>query len=446
MKTIAHGFVTVCLAIATIILVPAAASAQTEAGECATGFCGTPAVEGGGGGCGCGCAVLVANTDVGVTYSTSDDYDGDGYEDNFDKCPFIADDQADRDDDGIGDACDNCPGVANKDQSDIDGDGLGDVCDPDMDNDTVYDKPPFPAPQTVADNCPSVPNPNQSDIDHNGVGDLCDQAYLTSSAAGATDTDHDGHADNADNCPAVPNDDQKDTDGDGIGDACDPDIDNDGVLNAADNCPSVANPPTAAGQPQHDGDRDGYGDNFDANGNGDPLCDPDGFCFVAANNRSAKCLDPKSTFQVIATPHVNADVGKPVYLTMLANRQNTPIKYTWAVTSAPAGVTATIAHPVGSTSQSDNFEYQYSGDSGNKHNTSTDPSFTPPAAGTYTITLSANLVADDTLFPGVVAAQNQVVVQAAGKKSGCSQTGGAEAAMIAAIAFLGLSLVRRKRQ
>jgi len=75
---------------------------------------------GGGGG-----AILVNNTDIGVTYSTSDDYDGDGIEDDFDNCPFRPNaDQADSDGDGVGDVCDNCKYAANKDQMDTDADGI----------------------------------------------------------------------------------------------------------------------------------------------------------------------------------------------------------------------------------------------------------------------------------------------------------------------------------
>jgi len=81
------------------------------------------------------------------------DTDGDGYNDDVDNCPDVANaDQTDTDGDGIGDACDpdddgdgvldgvdNCSLVANADQADYDGDGQGDACDPDDDNDGVAD-------------------------------------------------------------------------------------------------------------------------------------------------------------------------------------------------------------------------------------------------------------------------------------------------------------------
>src|SRR4051794_39313362 len=91
---------------------PARAQDGGAPGECATGFCGTPKNNGGGGGGGGGGSILVDNTDIGQTYSKTDDYDGDGIADDFDNCTFMANrDQADSDGDKIGDACDNCAAV-----------------------------------------------------------------------------------------------------------------------------------------------------------------------------------------------------------------------------------------------------------------------------------------------------------------------------------------------
>jgi len=427
------SFFAVCLALTAVALfAPAVAHAQA-AGECAAGLCGTPNQDGGGCGCGCGCSVLVAQTDLGVTYSTSDDYDGDGVEDNFDNCPWSANaNQKDGDGDKIGDACDNCAAAANFNQSDIDGDTKGDACDTDRDGDGIND---------ANDNCASVPNPNQSDVDTNGTGDLCDQNYLHAdcsvanpSPACATDTDHDGVVDSHDNCVSTPNPPQNgvqtDTDGDGLGDACDQDIDGDGRANLVDNCPAIANPD------QHDGDHDGFGDNFALDGNGTNGCDPDGFCFVAANNRQAKCLDPASVFAVTATPRATAKVGEPVYLNLLANRDNVGIRYSWTVSKGPEGGHTVISAPTGTVSTSSAFEYKYNGSR---------PTFTPDAPGTYIITVTGDLVKDDNKFPGVVRAQSQVQVDVTGEpKRGCQQTDGASAVVIAMATLLGIAIRRRR--
>lgn len=196
------------------------------------------------------------------------DTDTDGFRDDCDNCPDIANPmQEDADDDGVGDVCDNCPDDANAEQFDADTDGVGDVCDncpndansdqADGDSDGVGD---------VCDNCPMDANPDQSDLDKDGLGDACDP-----------DIDDDGVPNEEDNCPTVPNADQTDTDKDGLGDACDPDIDDDGIPNNDDNCPFVPNNdqtdtdsdelgdacdncPEDANPEQEDGDSDGVGD------------------------------------------------------------------------------------------------------------------------------------------------------------------------------------------
>ena len=86
----------------------------------------------------------------------------------------------DTDGDGFKDDVDNCPAIANPQQLDVNGNNTGDCCDPtpgcggcgqpvcegvDTDGDNVLD---------VADNCPDICNFQQLDGDGDGIGDVCD--------------------------------------------------------------------------------------------------------------------------------------------------------------------------------------------------------------------------------------------------------------------------------
>uniref|UniRef100_A0A8C6KNV5 Thrombospondin-2 n=1 Tax=Nothobranchius furzeri TaxID=105023 RepID=A0A8C6KNV5_NOTFU len=95
----------------------------------------------------------VDNDLVGDQCDNNQDIDEDGYQNNLDNCPYVANaNQADHDKDGKGDACDydddndgipdekdNCRLTPNEDQLDSDGDGRGDACKDDFDNDNIPD-------------------------------------------------------------------------------------------------------------------------------------------------------------------------------------------------------------------------------------------------------------------------------------------------------------------
>ncbi len=99
---------------------------------------------------------------------------------------------ADTDGDGYNDDVDNCPQIANPGQEDLDNDGTGDVCDDDRDGDgTDNDDDAFPDDPNedtdsdgdgVGDNGDAFPNdPNESsDGDTDGVGDNSDMCAATS--------------------------------------------------------------------------------------------------------------------------------------------------------------------------------------------------------------------------------------------------------------------------
>ena len=220
--------------------------------------------------------VSTSENDIESDGCSDEDNDNDGFVDQADNCPSMANPtQADLDNDGVGDACDldkdgdgisipddNCPNDINSwisfSWNDYDGDGcLDESADEDDDDDAVID---------VNDACP-LGEKNWGDqaetLDHDGDGchdDVEDD-----------DDDEDGIKDPIDRCPrgliglAQAG---QDNDGDGCIDAVeDDDDDQDGVLDPLDRCantdPSEQVSSDGCSQYQLDDDKDGVFNAFD---------------------------------------------------------------------------------------------------------------------------------------------------------------------------------------
>ena len=223
---------------------------------------------------------------LGWVSTSENDIEGDGCSDE------------DNDGDGFVDQQDNCPEVANPTQTDLDQDGFGDACDLDKDGDGI---------NVPDDQCPHDINPWLSELsndydrdgcmdatmdeddDGDGVDDAVDACLLGEKgwAANAAEVDHDddgcldetedndddadGVLDINDRCPrgliGVAQTGQ-DADDDGCIDAVeDDDDDQDGVLDPLDSCPN-SNPNNqinlnGCSQFQLDDDGDGVFNAFD---------------------------------------------------------------------------------------------------------------------------------------------------------------------------------------
>ena len=166
--------------------------------------------------------VLNANDAFPLDINESVDSDGDGIGDNadpdddnngildVDEGVTAAPTTDDTDGDGFNDIADNCPLIFNPSQTNSDVDADGDACDSDDDNDGTAD---------TADAFP-LNAAEQSDNDRDGTGDNAD-----------TDDDNDGLLDSAEDAAAA------DPDADGIINRFDTDSDNDGALDKSDFAP-----------------------------------------------------------------------------------------------------------------------------------------------------------------------------------------------------------------
>jgi outer membrane protein OmpA-like peptidoglycan-associated protein len=208
---------------------------------------------GGGAGVLEGVGVPAARAIAGITFINEvGDKDGDGLNDNDDKCPTIAEDQ-----DGFQDE-DGCP------DPDNDGDGIPDG------KDKCPNKPETINGYQDEDGCPD----QISDRDKDGVPDAEDKCpdeggkviKVRGAFYGCADRDGDGVADKVDQCPEAP----EDTDGFQDEDGCpDPDNDHDGIPDDRDEC--LMEPEVMNGFQDEDGcpdeapdrDKDGIPDSAD---------------------------------------------------------------------------------------------------------------------------------------------------------------------------------------
>ncbi len=172
------------------------------------------------------------------------DADGDGIEDDVDKCKELPEDKdgfqdddgcpdADNDDDGVPDADDKCVNVPEDEDGFEDEDGCPDL---DNDRDGIPD---------AEDACPNEPGARSADPKRSGCA--------------LHDRDSDGIDDQLDKCPELP----EDKDGFEDEDGCpDPDDDGDGIPDADDACPRdkgvPAENPKESGCPDPDPDRDTF--------------------------------------------------------------------------------------------------------------------------------------------------------------------------------------------
>ena len=236
----------------------------------------------------------------GTGTSVSTDADSDGICDNFDDCPFDADNDFDTDElcgdvdtdddgDGVLDVADDCLTQDGSLSADFDSDGCDDLDeDLDDDNDGALDDNDTDSnnPNICHDNdndgCDECESGSVKDIDNDGLDsdgdDTCDVGD-TCPLDADNDEDGDGICGDIDNCPSTSNVNQLNNDNDQDGDLCDDDDDNDGVLDVADDCL------TADGNLSEDFDSDGCDDyDEDEDDDNDGILDGVDACPIDADN------------------------------------------------------------------------------------------------------------------------------------------------------------------
>ncbi|MDP1918215.1 MAG: OmpA family protein [Myxococcales bacterium] len=190
------------------------------------------------------------NPDAGPVVAPPLDSDGDGVDDDADRCPVTKEDrdgfededgcpEADDDDDGVADAKDRCPQDAETINGTKDDDGCPDEVS-DVDGDGVgYDDDRCPLePGNSDDGCPHLPLP---ELALAGFFEAPTTNAPPSSTepvkAAEGDLDKDGTSDELDRCPLS----AEDVDGFEDEDGCpEPDNDHDGIADAKDKCPFEA--------------------------------------------------------------------------------------------------------------------------------------------------------------------------------------------------------------
>ena len=214
----------------------------------------------------------------GALFLFTIDTDEDGMDDLEDTCPGFADDGANRDGDAFGDACDRCPDIASPENT-------RDVCDCDVDGDGCFNDSEFTECKRTGKSYDERPaDRGTTDADSDGILDDCE---VDDDGDGVAE---DGADDGATYTPCVS----------GQTTGCD------------DNCPTT---PNGGGEsPQHDSDRDGFGNACEAEM--DPLCQAASpLCDLAASGFFDRRLTEVAGLRLLsACPPADPGCGRGAWL------------------------------------------------------------------------------------------------------------------------------------